>query len=105
MRNYELVFIVHPEADEVGLSSVIDRVSHLIEREGGKITKTDPWGLRRLAYPIQKQREGYYVLMLCELDPQAVVTLERSLGLTDHVMRHLVVRREESVKAPAPAVP
>ena len=103
MRNYELVFIVHPEVDDVGLTSVIDRVSSLVEREGGNVTKTDLWGLRRLAYPILKQREGYYVLMLCELGPQTVAALERSLRLTDHVMRHLVVRGEESSKAPVPA--
>ena len=102
MRSYELVFIVHPEADEDSLSSVIERVSHLIEREGGKVTKTDSWGLRRLAYPIQDQREGQYVLMVCELNPQSVRALEISLRLTEHIMRHLVVRGEEVVAEPAP---
>ena len=102
MRSYELAFIVHPEVDEDGLSSVIERVSHLIEREGGKVTKSDHWGLRRLAYPIQNQREGQYVLMLCELDPQAIRALESSLQLTEHVMRHLVIVREEVAPEPVP---
>ncbi len=95
MRSYELVFIVHPEVDGDDLTAVLDRVKGLVERDGGKVTQVEPWGLRRLAYPIQDQREGQYVLMGLELEPQGVASLERGLMLTEQIIRHLIVRVEE----------
>jgi small subunit ribosomal protein S6 len=97
VRSYELTFIVHPEVDSDGLTAVSDRVKELVERNGGKVVQTEPWGTRRLAYPIQKQWEGQYVLMRLELEPQGVAALERGLGLTEQIMRHLVVRLEEEI--------
>ena len=94
MGSYELVFIIHPGVDGDDLTAVMDRVTGLVERNSGKVTQVDPWGLRRLAYPIQKQWEGQYVLMQLELAPQGVTGLERGLGLVEEVMRHLVVRVE-----------
>jgi len=94
VRSYELVFIVHPEVDEDGLTAVVETLEGLVKRNGGEVTQVEPWGLRRLAYPIQKQWEGQYVLMRLELEPQGVAELERGLGLTEQLMRHLVVRVE-----------
>ena len=94
MRSYELVLIVHPDLDEDALTAVVERVTGLIERHSGKVTQLEPWGMRRLAYPIQKQWEGQYVLMQLELEPQGVTELERDLGLVEPVLRHLVVRSE-----------
>ena len=94
MRNYELVFIVHPEVDGDGFTAVVDRVTELVDRNSGKVAEVNIWGLRRLAYPIQKQWEGQYVLMQLELEPQGVAGLERDLGLVEPVMRHLIVRVE-----------
>ena len=91
MRSYELVFIVHPEVDGDDLTAVVETVEGLVKRSGGEVTKVDLWGLRRLAYPIQKQGEGQYVLMRLELEPQGVAELERGLVLTEQIMRHLVV--------------
>ena len=104
MRSYELVFIVHPEVDEDGLTAVTEKVEGLIKRNDGKVTRIEPWGLRRLAYPIQKQWDGQYVLMRLELESQSVVGLERDLGLTEQIMRHLVVRVEEDTKPSGEAV-
>jgi small subunit ribosomal protein S6 len=95
VRSYELVFIVHPELDGDDLTAVTERVTGLVERNGGKVTQVQPWGSRRLAYPIRNQWEGQYVLMQLELEPQGVAGLERDLGLVEPVMRHLVVRVEE----------
>jgi small subunit ribosomal protein S6 len=92
MRSYELVFIVHPEMDEDGLTTVLETVEGLVKRSGGEVTRVDNWGLRRLAYPIRNQWEGQYVLMRVELEPQGVAELERGLLLVEPVMRHLVVR-------------
>jgi len=98
VRSYELVFIVHPEVDGDDLTAVIEKVEGLVERNGGKVTRIEPWGLRRLAYPIQKQWEGQYVLMRLELEVQGVAELERALGLAEQVMRHLIVRVEEDAE-------
>lgn len=92
MRDYELVFIVQPEVDEEGLAAVVDRVNQLIGGNGGQVTQVDSWGKRRLAYPIRKCREGYYVVMQVQLEPEATKELERNLGLTEGIIRHLLVR-------------
>lgn len=94
MRSYELVFIVNPELDEDDLTAVRERVEGLIERSSGKVTKVEPWGLRRLAYPVQKQGEGQYVLMQLDIESQRVAELERDLGLVEPILRHLIVRVE-----------
>jgi len=92
VRSYELVFIVNPELDEDDLTAVRERVEGLIERSSGKVTKVEPWGLRRLAYPVQKQGEGQYVLMQLDIGAQGVAELERDLGLVEPILRHLIVR-------------
>lgn len=95
MRNYELVFIVHPEVDDEGLAATIDTVKDLVKRGGGRVAKVDLWGLRRLAYPIGSFGEGQYVLMHLHLAPEGVAELERNLKLSEQVIRHLVVRLED----------
>jgi small subunit ribosomal protein S6 len=94
VRSYELVFIVNPELDEDDLTAVRERVEGLIERSSGKVTKVEPWGLRRLAYPVQKQGEGQYVLMQLDIEARGVAELERDLGLVEPILRHLIVRVE-----------
>jgi small subunit ribosomal protein S6 len=97
VRSYELIFIVHPEVDDAGLAAVIETVKELVERGGGRVGRIDRWGLRRLAYPINKLWEGQYVLMYLEMDPQQVAELERSFALAEQILRHLVVRLEEGM--------
>ena len=94
MRNYEMVFIINPELDEDGTEGVVDDVKGLITRNNGEVTKAEPWGLRKLAYPIKKHREGRYVLMEFDLEPQSISEIERVLKLTEPVIRHLIVRLE-----------
>jgi small subunit ribosomal protein S6 len=94
MRDYELVFIVHPEVDGDGFAAVVERVTSLVERNSGQVADVNIWGLRRLAYPIQNQWEGQYVLMRLELEPHGVAGLERDLVLVEPVIRHLIVRVE-----------
>jgi small subunit ribosomal protein S6 len=95
MRNYEFTFIVHPDVEDEGLAGVTEKVGQFITDGGGRVTSVDHWGRRRLAYPIQKQREGYYVLMQVQLDPRSIGELERNLKLTEEVIRHLLVRVED----------
>ena len=94
MRSYELIFIVHPEVDGDDFTAVVERVTGLVERNSGEVTEVNIWGLRRLAYPIQDQWEGQYVLMQLELEPQGVAGLERDLVLVEQIIRHLTVRVE-----------
>jgi small subunit ribosomal protein S6 len=89
-----MVFIIHPEFDEDGAETVVNDIKDLITRNDGKVTKVEPWGLRKLAYPIKKQQEGRYVLMEFDLEPQNIAEMERVLKLTEPVIRHLVIRLE-----------
>ncbi len=90
MRNYELVFIVHPDLDDTAFKDITQKVSGWITEAGGVITKTDIWGKRRLAYPIRKQKEGQYVLLQLQLNPNFGVTLERNLRFQEQVLRFML---------------
>jgi small subunit ribosomal protein S6 len=99
VRDYELVLVVDPEVGDDGLPAVVERVNNFIVERGGSINNVDQWGKRRLAYPIKRHNEGYYVITHFGIDPQAIRALEGSLDLAEDVLRHLVTRIEE-VKAP-----
>ena len=91
MRSYEMVFIVHPEVEEDDLTTIVENIEGLVERNDGRVTHIEPWGLRRLAYPIQNQEDGQYVLLQLELEPQGVAEIDRGLRLMERVLRHLIV--------------
>jgi len=91
MREYELVFIAHPDLDENGLNDLINKVRGWITDSGGEVLKTDLWGKRKLAYPIRKQREGQYVLINSKMDASFGATLERNLRFAEPVMRFLLI--------------
>jgi small subunit ribosomal protein S6 len=93
MREYELVFIVHPELDETAFTEIINRVQKWITDDGGEIVKTDIWGKRTLAYPIRKQREGLYVLLQANINPSSCATLERNLRFLEQVMRFQIIAK------------
>lgn len=99
MRDYELVMVVDPDVGDEGLPGVVERVHGFIQERGGTVKNVDQWGRRRLAYPIRRKQEGYYVITHFAADPQAIRTLEGSLELTEEVLRHLVTRLEEVVEA------
>jgi small subunit ribosomal protein S6 len=90
MRSYELMFIIHPDVDESAVNELVDKVKGWITDSGGKVDKVDLWGKRRLAYPIQKQVEGQYVLFNAQLEPTYCSELEHNLGLQEPVMRFLL---------------
>ncbi len=92
MRDYELVFIISPQIGDEDIQAVIDKVSQLISSSGGEVIEANPWGRRRLAYPIDRFREGYYVATKLRLNPAAASELERTLKLTEQVIRYLLVK-------------
>ena len=90
MRNYEVVFIVHPDLEDSAFKDIVDRVTGWVTEDGGTVSKVDVWGKRELAYPIRKKTEGQYVLMETEMAPAFCATLERNMRLTEPIMRFLV---------------
>jgi small subunit ribosomal protein S6 len=97
---YELVYIVRPTVDEQTLAALKEKIENFIAHGNGTISQRDDWGKRSLAYPISKFTEGYYTVLQFEMPSTAVRDLERSLGLTEEVLRYLVVK-QEVVAAPA----
>ncbi len=95
MRSYELMFIVHPELDESAFNDVVEKVKSWITDSGGQVDNVDLWGKRRLAYPIQKQLDGQYVLFNTQMEPTFCSDLEHNLGLQEPIMRFLLTAEEE----------
>ncbi len=94
MRDYEFTFIIHPDLEDEGITDTVEKVAQFITEGGGQVTNTDHWGRRRLAYPIRKQHEGYYVLVQIQLDPKSLGELERRLKLQEEIIRYLLVRTD-----------
>jgi len=94
MRAYELTFIVNPELDDSAFNEIVERVKSWITDSGGEITQIDLWGKRKLAYEINKQTEGNYVLLKTNIAPTFCSELERNLGLAEPVMRYLLISTE-----------
>ncbi len=99
MRRYELMLVLRPHAPDERASAVIDRTTRYVVASGGQIVKVAPWGRRRLAYPIDRYREGSYHIVVFESPAEAIVELERSLQITEDVLRSLVTRVVKPVKA------
>ena len=95
LNKYESIYIINPEVEEQGIKELVEKFNTLIETEGGKVSETQEWGLKRLAYPIQKKEQGYYVLVNFEAKPESIVELERVYKITDGVMKFITVRKDE----------
>ena len=91
MTNYELMFIINPTLEEEKKNAVVEKVTEIITNGGGEVSKTDVWGMRKLAYPIEKKEEGYYVVLEFQAAPELPKELNRRLRISDDVMRHLVI--------------
>jgi small subunit ribosomal protein S6 len=102
MRRYELMLILRPDVADDKAQAVLDRTTRLVTAGGGQIVKVAPWGRRRLAYQIDRFREGSYHIVLFEAPAEAIAEMERSLQITEEVIRHLVTRVERPAKAARP---
>ena len=94
MNKYELMFIIDPALEDAKKDEVVETVKGIIA-ESGEVTNTDVWGLRKLAYPIQKKTEGYYVVMQFSAAPELPKELDRRLRISDHCIRHIILTVEE----------
>ncbi|MFN3284751.1 MAG: 30S ribosomal protein S6 [bacterium] len=102
-KEYEIVFILRPDLDDQQVRETVERVAGRITERGGTVLATEPWGKRRLAYPIRKHREGFYVLLRFELDVQRVQDLKNAVALVEEVIRFLVCEALPTAPSPAPA--
>ena len=99
MRRYELMLVIRPDVADDKSQALIDRTTRGIVAAGGHIVKVAPWGRRRLAYPIDRHREGSYHIILFEAPSDSIVELEHTLLITEEVLRHLVTRVERPAKS------
>lgn len=95
MNKYESIYILRPTMEEEAIKAMVERFSNLVASEGGEVENVDEWGKRRLAYPIEDFREGYYVLMNFNASPEFPSELERIYKITDDVIRYIIIRDDE----------
>lgn len=98
MRIYEELFIVKPDAPEEELDAFIEQMKGIVTSGGGTVDKADKWGIRKLAYRVEKRDEGFYVLLQLTCGPEAIKELERRLRVSDLVLKFLTVRIDEKLK-------
>ena len=94
MTKYEVMFIINPTLEDEKKDATVETVKDIIAADG-VVGEVDAWGLRKLAYPIQKLAEGYYVVINFEGNPTLPKELDRRLRISDNVMRHIIVAKDE----------
>lgn len=94
MNKYESVIIINPNVDEEGIKGLVQKFTDLINNDG-KVEKVDELGKKKLAYEVQKNKEGYYVVFYFEANPSLISELERNYRITDEVIKFMSVRVEE----------
>ena len=97
-RQYELVYILPPETTEQQVTELHEQIAQVVSRMNGRIEKTENWGRKRLAYEIQRHKEGVYVLQVIEGSGELMKELDRRLRVMDIVIRHIVVRVDQEKK-------
>ncbi len=93
MRAYEIMFVVRPDLEQEKFEAVIQRYADQINTGGGQVEKTDVWGKRRLAYPIKHFEEGFYVLVNFSADVPVIDELDRTMSISDEIIRFKILRR------------
>ena len=94
MNKYELAVVVNAKIEDDARTATIEKVKELIARFGGNVADVDEWGKKRLAYEIQKMKEGYYYFIHFESDDTVPAEMEARLRIMDNVLRYLCVRQE-----------
>lgn len=94
MNKYELMYVLHPNTEETQREALLEKFKGIIEADG-TVDSVEEWGLRKLAYEIQKEKEGFYFLVNFQAGPDLNKELDRNLKIADEVIRHMIVRIEE----------
>ena len=91
-NNYETLVLLSPELAEEDRKNLLGTLIGIVEREDGKMVETDDWGMRQLAYPVEKQTRGYYVRLVYEAPGALVAELERNIRITDGIFKFITVK-------------
>ena len=94
MTNYEVMFIINPTLEDEKKDATVETVQSIIAADG-EVGKVEVWGMRKLAYPIEKKEEGYYVVVEFKANPTLPYELNRKLRISDNVMRHIIINKDE----------
>jgi len=98
MRIYEELYILKPDTAEEDVEASVEQIRQIVTTAGGTIDKVDKWGIRKLAYRVGKQSEGFYILIQFSSSPETVKEIERRLRVSDIVLKYLTVRIDEKLK-------
>lgn len=93
MKKYEIMYIINPTILEEGREAVIEKVAAVLSKAGANVLKSEKWGERKLAYPIDKKKTGFYVLTTFEIDGTKLVEVEAKLNITEELMRYIIVKQ------------
>ena len=93
MINYEVMFVIDPTLEDEKKEAAVERVKEVISSEG-EVVNVDVWGLRKLAYPIQKQNDGYYAVIEFKAEPTLPQELDRRLKISDDFIRHIIINKD-----------
>lgn len=94
MSKYELALVVNAKIEDEAREAVVEKAKNYVTRYGGTITEVEEWGKKRLAYEVQKMREGFYYFIQFEADATCPAEVERHVRIMDNVLRYLVVRKD-----------
>ncbi|MBU0728867.1 MAG: 30S ribosomal protein S6 [Proteobacteria bacterium] len=101
MRRYETIFIIRPNVSEEGIDALIEKFSGIIQKFDGEAVNVDKWGMKKLAYHIKKERQGYYLYIEYASNPDAVNEIERISRIDDQVLKYITVKTQD-VYEPGP---
>ncbi|MGF6376419.1 small subunit ribosomal protein S6 [Clostridiales Family XIII bacterium PM5-7] len=93
MTNYELMFIINPTLEDEKKDATVEKVKEIIAADG-EVAKVDVWGMKKLAYPIEKKNEGHYVVVDFKASTELPKELDRRLRISDDVMRHIIINKD-----------
>lgn len=93
MKKYEIMYIINPTILEEGRETVIEKVTTILTKAGSNVLKSEKWGERKLAYPIDKKKTGFYVLTTFEIDGTKLAEVETKLNITEEVIRYIIVKQ------------
>ena len=94
MNKYEVMIIINPTLEDAKKDAVVENFQNIIAADGA-VEKVDVWGVKKLAYPIEKKEEGYYVVIDFTASPALPYELNRKLKINDNVMRHIIINKDE----------
>lgn len=95
MRKYEIMYIIHPNLDEAQAKEVVSKFENIITADGSKVLETKDWGLRDLAYEINKVNKGHYIILNIEATSEAISEFERLALIDNNIIRHIIIKEEE----------